>query len=85
MRPHRYEELRCSNGTPESDGCPACKACPACQDFFLGLQADAKSVFLEESMLQGSPFEMFAQSKARERERDLQVPIFACCSPCMKV
>lgn len=24
-------------------------------------------------MLQGSPFEMFAQSKARERERDLQV------------
>jgi hypothetical protein len=41
----------------------------------MGLQADAKSVFLEESMLQGSPFQMFAQSKARERERDLQVLI----------
>lgn len=27
----RYEELRCSNGAPEGDGCAACKACPACQ------------------------------------------------------
>lgn len=42
------------------------------QDFFLGLTADAKAVSLEEKMLAGSPFEMFAQSKARERERDLQ-------------
>lgn len=70
----RYEELRYSNDVPDGDGCPACKACPACQDFFLGLQADGKTVSLEEGMLQGAagPFEMFAQSKTRERERDLQ-------------
>lgn len=46
---------------------------------------------LEEKMLQGSPFQMFAQSKARERQRDLQFmtagadPCCACWHPTREI
>ena len=37
-----------------------------------GLRADAKGVTLEDRLLEASPFDVFAQSKLRERDRDIQ-------------
>ncbi len=36
------------------------------------MRADAKGVTLEDRLLEASPFDVFAQSKLRERDRDIQ-------------
>ena len=54
--------------------------CPACAEFYAGLvvqdekesERGKERLSLEKSILAGQPFTTFAESKARERERELQ-------------
>lgn len=59
----RYEEMK---GAAALD-------CPACQEFYAGLVvSESGEIAVEEALLTGEPFTLFAEGKLREREREMQ-------------
>lgn len=67
---------RLAPGLHADGGCLRGAAClpAACAQFYAGLKvAPDGSLTLEDHLAESQPFQTFAESKARERERELQV------------